>query len=62
MDMSEKMWILLGVLFVFPLLLIALLNWIFRKRGGIGKGWGGALIVTLCWVVALAVILSKTTI
>jgi len=35
------------VLIVLPLAAIGLLNWIYRKRGGVGQGWGGALLVSL---------------
>ena len=38
---------------------MALLNVILRKRGGIGVGWGGALVVLLAGLMALLVIFDK---
>ncbi len=62
MDMSTgsqlPVLVLLGLL-VVPLIAVAALNRIFRKRGGIGGGWGGAIFVGLCWITAVIVILVK---
>ena len=54
-----SIWNLLLVILLFPVLAVALLNVILRKRGGIGAGWGGALVVLLAGLMALLVIFDK---
>jgi hypothetical protein len=61
MDIRTTTLIVVVALLAFPVVTIAVLNWIMRKRGGIGSGWGGAMFVALCWITAIGVILSKTT-
>ena len=36
-----------------------LLRWLYRRRGGLTAGWGGALFVGLCWIAALALIVHR---
>lgn len=38
----------------------ALLKWLYRKRGGVATGWGGALFIGLCWIATLALIIYRT--
>lgn len=52
-------WLLVAVLLVLPVVVVAALNWSFRKRGGIGKGWGGTLFLSLCWITALFLVFDK---
>jgi hypothetical protein len=59
LDVNHFSWTLLLVLIILPIAVIGLLNWFYRKRGGIDKGWGGALLVSLCLLVGLLVILKK---
>ena len=47
LGLDASIWNLLLVILLFPVLAVALLNVILRKRGGIGAGWGGALVVLL---------------
>lgn len=57
---SNQVMVVLGiVLIVFPIVLIAVLNRVFRKGGGITKGWGGVLFVCLCWIAAMWLVRSK---
>ena len=57
--LDASIWNLLLVILLFPVLAVALLNVILRKRGGIGAGWGGALVVLLAGLMALLVIFDK---
>ncbi|MQU09650.1 hypothetical protein [Pseudomonas helleri] len=59
MTMNESGWRLILVLLALPVLAVGLLNVAFRKRGGIGKGWGGVVFVGLAGLVALLAILEK---
>lgn len=59
LGLDASIWKLILVVLIFPVLVVAALNVIFRKRGGIGPGWGGALVVTLAGIVALLVIFDK---
>ena len=59
MDVTHFSWTLLLVLIVLPIAAIGLLNWCYRKRGGVSSSWGGALMVSLCLLVGLLVILKK---
>lgn len=59
MDITQVSWTLLLVLIVLPIALIGLLNWHYRKRGGVDPGLGGALLLSLCLVVGLVTILMK---
>ena len=59
LGLDASIWNLLLVILLFPVLAVALLNVILRKRGGIGAGWGGALVVLLAGLMALLVIFDK---
>ncbi|MDZ3799723.1 MAG: hypothetical protein U0T03_13090 [Xanthomonadales bacterium] len=59
LGLDASIWNLLLVILLFPVLAVALLNVILRKRGGIGAGWGGALVVVLAGLMALLVIFDK---
>ncbi|MCD9033243.1 hypothetical protein LDO32_16075 [Luteimonas sp. Y-2-2-4F] len=59
MHLNDITWILVALLVVVPVLIVAVLRFAFRHRGGIGTGIGGAIFVTLCWVAALAIILYR---
>ena len=59
LGLDASIWNLLLVILLFPVLAVALLNVILRKRGGIGAGWGGALVVLLAGLVAVLVIFDK---
>lgn len=59
LGIDVAVWRTLLVVLVFPVLAVGLLNWIFRKRGGIGLGWGGTLAVLLAGLMAVLLILDK---
>ena len=59
LGLDASIWNLLLVILLFPVLAVALLNVILRKRGGIGAGWGGVLVVLLAGLMALLVIFDK---
>ena len=59
LGLDASIWNLLLVILLFPVLAVALLNVILRKRGGIGAGWGGARVVVLAGLMALLVIFDK---
>lgn len=59
LGLDASIWKLMLILLVFPVLAVAALNVIFRKRGGIGAGWGGVLFVAAAAIVAVMVILDK---
>ena len=59
LGLDASIWNLLLVILLLPVLAVALLNVILRKRGGIGAGWGGALVVLLAGLMALLVIFDK---
>ena len=59
LGLDASIWNLLLVILLFPVLAVALLNVILRKRGGIGAGWWGALVVVLAGLMALLVIFDK---
>ena len=59
LGLDASIWNLLLVILLFPVLAVALLNVILRKRGGIGAGWVGALVVLLAGLMALLVIFDK---
>lgn len=51
---------LVGVLFfIVPIVLIALMFVINRSRGGVGRNWGAALFVGLCWLVGMVLVMKK---
>lgn len=59
MDITHISWTLLLVLIALPIAVIGLLNWHYRKRGGVDPGWGGVLLVSLCLIVGLVTIVMK---
>jgi hypothetical protein len=51
---------LVGTLFfVVPIVLIAVMFWINRRRGSVGSNWGAVLFVGLCWVVGMLLVMKK---
>lgn len=56
MDINALPWSLVLLIVIPPVLLVGLMKWIYRKRGGAEKGWGPALLITLCWIAALVII------
>ncbi|WP_411833400.1 hypothetical protein [Pseudoxanthomonas mexicana] len=59
LGLEIEIWWLLVLLIVAPTVIIAVLNLIFRKRGGIGVGWGGVLFVVAATVVGWLLIFDK---
>ena len=52
-------WKILLIVLLLPVVVVGTLNVLLRKRGGIGPGWGGVLVIFLAGVMALLVILEK---
>ena len=59
LGLDASIWKLLLVVLLIPVITVSLLNVVLRKRGGIGAGWGGALVVALAGVMAVLVIFDK---
>lgn len=59
LGLDPSIWKMLLVVLLLPIVAVCLLNLIFRRRGGIGVGWGGVLTVMLAGLMALLVILDK---
>ncbi|MET0225149.1 MAG: hypothetical protein ABW187_01790 [Dokdonella sp.] len=59
MNLSSHTLLLLAVLLAAPVVVVALVNLIFRPSGGIAKGLGGALFIGLCWAATIALIVQK---
>ncbi|HEY0233023.1 MAG TPA: hypothetical protein VGC55_17380 [Dokdonella sp.] len=61
MDLSNQTLLLLVVLLLTPVVMVAIINLIFRPRSGIARGLGGALFIGLCWVATIALIVQKVS-
>lgn len=59
MDLSDQTLALVAALIAAPIIVMELLNLLLKKRGGFGKGWGGAVFIGLCWIVAFGVIVTR---
>ncbi len=59
MTSGISVWVLLIAVLVVPMVAVAVLNWLFRKRGGIGRGWGIVFVALMAGVMALLLILEK---
>lgn len=59
LGLDINIWTTLLVVLLCPVLAVGLLNVLLRKRGGIGAGWGGVLVVLLAGVMAVLIILGK---
>ncbi|KAF1727977.1 hypothetical protein [Pseudoxanthomonas mexicana] len=57
--LDASIWMMLLVTLLLPITAIVLLKVVFRKRGGIGTGWGGILVVMFAGLMAVVVILDK---
>lgn len=59
MEFNLYSWVTILGLFTLPVLVIAVLRFIYRRRGGIGTGWGGTLLISLCWLAALLSLVTR---
>jgi hypothetical protein len=59
MNFSDETLIYLSIALAVPMAVLALLNLVFRKRGGITRGWAGAVLIGICWIAVLVVIFKK---
>lgn len=59
LGLDVALWKMLLLLVLVPVVSVVLLNLVFRRRGGIGVGWGGVIFVLMAAVMAVLVILDK---
>lgn len=59
LGLDASLWKAILVILVCPVIVVGLLNVLLRKRGGIGPGWGGVLVVLLAGFVSVLIILEK---
>lgn len=59
MNFSDPKLLYIAMLLAVPVLTVSLLNLLLRKRGGLLRGWTGALFIGLCWIGALALIVIR---
>lgn len=59
MNLSDQIYLILGVVLGLPMLVVALLNWLLRNHGGFARGWAGAIFVGICWAAGMILIVSK---
>lgn len=59
MNFSDQTLPLLGIVLALPMMLVALLNWLLRNRGGFARGWAGAIFVGMCWTVGMILIVAR---
>lgn len=59
LGLDASIWKMLLLVLLCPVLTVALLNVLLRRRGGVGPAWGGVLVVLLAGVVAVLVIFDK---
>lgn len=60
MDINRIDWLPVLILIAAPVALVGILKLLARKRGNVvGSGWGGTLLITLCWLVAMWVIVDR---
>ncbi|MDI9238800.1 hypothetical protein QLQ15_07710 [Lysobacter sp. LF1] len=58
--MDQDTRLLVGSLFfVVPVILLVVMFFLNRSRGGIGRNWGAVLMVILCWVVGMLLVMKK---
>lgn len=58
-ELGAKVWFLLFAILFVPLAAVGGLNWIFRKKGGIGRGWGVVFVALMAGIMGLLLILDK---
>ena len=61
MNLSNEFLVNLSIVLAVSMAALALLNWMFRKHGGIAKGWAGAVFIGICWIAALVFIIKKVS-
>ncbi|MDR3387574.1 MAG: hypothetical protein P4L92_11015 [Rudaea sp.] len=61
MNFSDESLVVLVIALALPMAVLAALNWIFRKRGGVAKGWAGAVFIGICWVAAMVIIIQRVS-
>jgi hypothetical protein len=59
MNLSNQIYLILGAVLGLPMVVVALLNWLLRDRGGFARGWAGAIFVALCWTVGMIIIVTR---
>lgn len=59
MNLSNQIYVLLGLVLALPMAVVALLNWLLRNRGGFARGWAGAIFVAMCWIAGMILIVTR---
>jgi len=59
MNLSDPVYLILGIALALPMAIVALLNWLLRKRGGFLRGWSSAVFVGACWVAAMILVVYR---
>ncbi|MBS0516362.1 MAG: hypothetical protein JSS16_12925 [Proteobacteria bacterium] len=59
MNLFDPIYLVLGIALGLPMAILALLNWLLRKRGGFARGWAGAIFLGLCLCVGIVLIVVK---
>ncbi len=59
MNLSDRFYLILGIVLALPMIVVALLNLLLRNRGGFARGWAGAIFVGMCWAAGMALIVFK---
>lgn len=59
MNLSNQIYVILGIALALPMAIVALLNWLLRDRGGFARGWAGAIFVGMCWTLGMILIVAR---
>ncbi|MDI9271828.1 hypothetical protein [Stenotrophomonas sp. PFBMAA-4] len=56
---KTELWMVLLFVLLVPMLLVVALNLALKKRGGLGRGWGAAIVLIFAGLTALLMILER---
>ena len=59
MNLSDQIYLILGVVLAVPMIVVASLNWLLRNHGGFARGGAGAIFVSMRWAGGMTLIVFK---
>ena len=59
MNFADSTYVWLALVLAVPVSVLLIADFLLRKRGGVMRGWKGAVFIAMCWVASFALIIHR---